>query len=196
MKDILLIAAGLITIASVVPYIRDILKGETKPNIVSWLTWTILTGIATIAEFAAGEYRTAIFTSTAVVETSLIVILGLRYGYAKWSRFDTVCQIGALSGFFFWWLFNSPAAAVIATVTIDFIGALPTIRHSYISPHEETWPTFAMAGIGGALALFAITSYNWTSMTYAVYIVFINLLFTTLIITRSKQVPKTKRLAQ
>lgn len=151
MKEAFLIAAAVVTIGSVVPYARDILKGTTKPNIVSWITWTLLTGIATVAELSAHQYITAIFTASAVFETTLIVILGLRYGYAKYTRFDAVCQIGALSGFFFWWLFNTPAAAVIATVSIDFVGALPTIRHSYRAPHEETWLTFAMAGVGGGI---------------------------------------------
>ncbi len=186
MKTFLLVLSVLITITSVIPYIRDILKGTTRPNIASWITWTLLTLVATIAEFAAGEYVTAIFTSAAVIETLLVVILGLKYGYAKYSRFDAICQIGALSGFIFWFLFNSPAAAVIAVVTIDLIGALPTVRHSWLKPDEETWLTFAMAGIGGLLAIFALTTYNWTSLTYAVYIVLINAVITFVIIYRTK----------
>ena len=176
MKDLFLIIASILTVGCVIPYIRDILKGTTKPNIVSWLTWTILTSIATVAEFADGEYRTAIFTSAAVIETTLIVILGLKYGYAKWSKFDTVCQIGAFSGFFFWWLFNSPAMAVISVVVIDSIGALPTIRHSWLKPGEETWSAYAIATVGGIFAIASFSQYNWTSLTYAVYIVCINAL--------------------
>lgn len=186
MKAFLLILSVLITVASVIPYIRDILKGTTRPNIASWITWTLLTLVATIAEFAAGEYVTAIFTSAAVVETLLVVLLGMKYGYAKYSKFDAICQMGALSGFVFWLLFNSPAAAVIAVVTIDLIGALPTVRHSWLKPDEETWLTFAMAGIGGLLAIFALTTYNWTSLTYAAYIVVINAVITFVIIHRIK----------
>ena len=72
MKNLLLVAASVITVASVIPYLRDILRGTTKTNIVSWLTWTILTVIATIAEIVAHEYTTAIFTSSAVAETGLV----------------------------------------------------------------------------------------------------------------------------
>ena len=186
MRDFFIITSAVITVAAVVPYIRDILKGTTKPNIASWITWTLLTGVATIAEFAAHEYRTAIFTSAAVLETAIVVMLGLRYGYAKYTKFDAICQIGAFSGFVFWYFFNSPAAAVIATVIIDFIGALPTLRHSWISPGEETWPTYALGGVGGSLAILGLTAYNWTSLTYAVYIVLINTTFSYLIIARSK----------
>jgi hypothetical protein len=184
MKDALLVLASLITVASIVPYIRDIIKGETKPNIVSWITWTLLTGVATIAEIAAGEYRTAIFTGAAVLETLAVVLLSIKYGYAKYTPFDVVCQVGALFGFVLWAIFNTPAAAVIFSVTIDFIGAMPTIRHSWRKPGEETWITYAMAGIGGLLAIFAITNHNWTSLTYAVYIVLINALLTSVLLTR------------
>ena len=192
MKHILLTISFLVTISSAIPYIRDILKGTTRPNIVSWLTWTLLTSVATVAEFVAGEYRTAIFTSAAVIETLTIVILGLKFGYAKWSRFDTVCQVGALSGFLLWYLFDSPAAAVIASVSIDFIGALPTVRHSWLAPGEETWLAYAMAGIGGLLAILALETYNVTSLTYAMYIVCINILLCAILIGRAKQSVRQK----
>ena len=202
MKTFLLILSVLITVTSAIPYILDILKGTTRPNIASWITWTLLTLVATVAEIVAGEYVTAMFTSAAALETLLVVILGLKYGYAKYSRFDAICQIGALSGFVFWFLFNSPAAAVIAVVTIDLVGALPTVRHSWLKPEEETWLTFAMAGIGGLLAIFALKTYNWTSLTYAVYIVLINAVIVFVIINRTKIMDsltrkhKTRKLAK
>jgi hypothetical protein len=192
MKNIYLILAILITIASAIPYIKGILKGKTKPNIVSWITWTLLTGIATVAELAGHEYRTAIFTGTAVIETAIIVVLGLSRGYVKYTRFDYVCQFGAIVGLLLWWLFNSPAAGVIAAVSIDFIGALPTIRHSWNQPGEESWPTFAMGGAGGLLAILALTEHNWTSLTYPIYILIVNIIFVFSIIYRGITHPHFK----
>lgn len=186
MKDLFLALAVIITISSVLPYARDILRGTTKPNIVSWITWTLLTGIATAAEIAGHEYVTAIFTGAAVVETAIIVLLGLKHGFVKYTTFDVVCQISAVAGIILWQLFNSPTIGVIASVTIDFIGAMPTIRHSWNKPHEETWSTYALAGLGGAFAILSLTNYNWTSLTYAVYIVIINIIFSSIIVSRSK----------
>ncbi len=186
MRTAFLVLAALITVIAVIPYARDILKGTTKPNIVSWITWTLLTGIATAAEIAAHEYVAAIFTSAAVIETALIVILGLRYGYVKYTLFDSVCQIGAIVGIILWQLFDSSAIGVMASVTIDFIGAFPTIRHSWKQPGEETWSTYALSGIGGVLAILALQAYNWVSLPYAVYIVLINAALASIIITRSK----------
>jgi len=184
-KTLFLIFATIVTVASVFPYARDILKGTTKPNIVSWITWTLLTGIATGAEIAAHEYVTAIFTSSAVLETTIIVLLGLRHGYVKYTTFDIICQIAAIVGIILWQLFNSPTIGVVGSVLIDFIGALPTIRHSWTMPGEETWPTYALAGLGGALAIGALSAYNWISLPYAIYIVLINAVLSFIIIGRT-----------
>lgn len=148
MQNILLIGASTITLASVIPYIRDILKGTTKPNIVSWVTWTLLTAIATAAEYSVHEYTVAIYTASAAVTTAMIVFLGFKYGYARYTSFDIICQISALIGFALWWIFNNPALAVIASVTIDLVAALPTIRHAWIDPSEETSLTYAMCSMG------------------------------------------------
>ena len=37
-----LIASILLTLVAIVPYVSDIMKGTTKPNLVSWMTWTML----------------------------------------------------------------------------------------------------------------------------------------------------------
>jgi len=184
MSIFFLYLATIITVASVMPYVRDILRGKSKPNITSWITWTLITAVATIAEFANSEYITAIFTSSAVIATGTIIILGLRYGCAKYSFFDVVCQLGVLVGFYLWWLFDSPALAVVAMVTIDLLGALPTVRHSWIAPSEETWLTYAFSGLGGVFAVLALTSYNITSLSYPIYLVFINTLLATIIYTK------------
>ena len=193
MKTVFLVIATIITVSAVLPYLRDILKGTTKPNIVSWITWTLITGIATAAEIAGHEYVTAIFTGAAMIETASVVAFGLRRGYAKYSRFDVVCQIGAIVGLILWQLFNSPSIGVVACVAIDFIGVLPTIRHSWRKPDEETWSTFALSGVGGIFAILALSRYNVTSLTYAIYIVLINILVSVIILGRRQALTLTIR---
>ena len=173
-----------VTLAAVLPYLRDILRGTTRPNLVSWITWTLLTAVASIAAWADGEYTAAVFTGASCLETLTVVVLGLSKGYVKYTRFDIACQLGAVAGLILWLIFNSPAVAVVAAVTIDLIGALPTVRHSWLAPGEETWHTYALSALGGFFALLALTTYNWTSLPYAIYLVVINALLSVLIIVR------------
>jgi len=48
------------------------------------------------------------------------------------------------------------------------------VRHAWVRPQEETSSSYALAGAGAVLALFALTTYNWVSLPYAVYIAVIN----------------------
>lgn len=186
MKTTFLVISIVLTIMSAVPYIRDILRGTTKPNLVSWITWSLLTGVATAAAISAGENVAAMFTGAATIETTLIVLLGLRKGYVRYTRFDAFCQIGAIVGIVLWQLFSSPAIGVVAAVVIDFIGALPTFRHSWLLPSEETWQAYAIAAVGGAFAIGALEDLNWVSLPYALYILIVNVALSYVIISRRK----------
>jgi hypothetical protein len=55
MRDTVAVIAGLLAIVAAVPYLVDIIKGRTKSNAVSWLTWTLLLIVGTAGAFAAHE---------------------------------------------------------------------------------------------------------------------------------------------
>ena len=186
MKTALLILGAGIVLWSAVPYVRDILKGRSRPNVVSWVTWCLLAGIATAAEIDAHEYATAVFSGALVVQAASILLLGLRYGYAKYTKLDVVCQIGAIIGIVLWQIFNSPLIGVLASVIIDFIAAVPTLHHSWVSPREETWQTYALSNAASVLTIFALSSFNWVSLTYPIYIVLIDTILPLIIILRGR----------
>lgn len=185
MKTAFLVIGSLITIASIVPYLIDIARGKTKPNLVSWITWTLLTAIATAAEIAAGEWFTAIFTAAAVVETGSVVVFGIfKRAYVRYTAFDIVCQVAALGGIVLWQAFDSPLIGIMGAVIIDFIGALPTVRHAWLQPYEETWQTYALCFVGAIFGVLALSSFTWESLSYPLYIVLINAVFTIIILGR------------
>ena len=187
---ILIILGSLITLSAVIPYIIEIIKGTTKPRVVSWFVWTVLTGLGTAAAIAEGQWLTSILLGTAAFETLLVVILGFRHGDRRFERLDIVCLVGAVVGIILWQLFDSPAIGALAAVTLDLVGGIPTLVHSWKKPHEETWITFFISAVGSSLALFVITDWRVTASAYPIYLVTINALFTVVLLTRGKVVPK------
>ena len=184
MGQFLVVASGLLGLFSVAPYLRDMFRGATRPNLTSWFTWTLLYGIATAAEFDAGAGRTALFTGAIAVSTLLVIVLGLRLGRASVSAFDLACQVAALGGILLWQLLDSPTAGVLAVTAVDLIGALPTVRHAWRSPREETAATYAIAAVAAVCALAALRAYTVVSMTYEVYVVALNAGVAAIIVTR------------
>lgn len=142
------------------PYIADIIKGKTKPNIVTWLTWSMLIGIGAAALFATGQPHVALLLSGDFIATFGVVIFGLWRGIAKLDRFDIFCQVGAGIGLLLWLIFNSPLIAITATLVIDGIGTIPTLRHSWSHPEEETALTFLLGVVASILTLLSLQTYT------------------------------------
>lgn len=186
MKTYIAELAALITFLGMIPYMIDTVRGKTKPNIVSWITWGILTGIGTAAAIAAHEPRTALLTLGDTAGVFVIVILGLRYGTAKLTRFDAACQIAAVIGLILWAIFNAPLIAIIASISIDLVVALPTIKHTWLDPQEETWQTFAAGAVASGMTLLSLSSYSPIALTYPVYLCVVQALFVGLVIWRRK----------
>ena len=170
MNNFLAILGALLIVGSGVPYIIDILKKKSRPNIVSWFTWTLLITIGAFAALDAGEINTAILTFADASQCALILLLGLLHGYAKLSWFDGLCQVGAIVGLVLWQLFDSPTVAIVATVSIDLVAALPTFRHSWLKPSEETWQTYCVGAIGATVGLFSLASLSINSLAYPLYL--------------------------
>ncbi len=187
MKEVLSVAAGLLAVFAIIPYLIDTVKGKTKPNVVSWFTWTLLLVIATAAAFAAHQPRTAFLSLGDLVGTSLTLLAGLRYGVAKFSWFDGLCQAAALVALTLWLVFNSPTIAIIGAIVIDFIAALPTLRHSWLHPNEETWEPFGVLFIASAITLISLSAFSVTSVSFPLYLLLINgSIAGTILISRSR----------
>lgn len=186
MRNALAIIAAVIALFSTLPYIVDIIKGHTKPNIVSWLTWTMLTGIAMAAAFTAHQPRTGLLMLGSTACTAAVVLLGLKYGIAKYSKFDALCQIGALLGLMLWLVFNSPTIGIIVPVVIDFFAAMPTLRHSWMKPGEETWQTFMIGVVAASLTVASLTKYDIAGLLYPLYLIIANGLIVLVVVSRRK----------
>jgi hypothetical protein len=163
------ISAALTWIA-VAPYLIDTIKGKTRPNIVTWFTWTLLTIINAIIAVNAGAWQTAVFSIGATLATGSIMVVGFTRGVKKYTHFDAICQLLALCGIPLWLVTGQPALAVFILMSIDFAGGLPTLRHAWKSPGEETWQTFAISAFAGSLTVVSLSQYDFVSLTMPLYI--------------------------
>lgn len=163
MKDLFAIVGAVIVLFCTLPYIIDVVKKKTKPNIVTWIIWSVLIGIGAAALYASNEFNAALLLTGDFIATFAVVIVGLKYGTAKLDRFDFICFIGAVVGLVLWLVFNSPLIAIVATILIDLIGTIPTVRHSYRNPEEETWITFALGVVATIFTLLSLPNYTFSA---------------------------------
>ncbi len=186
-RVICIVISNVLSIVSIAPYVRDTVQRKTKPRIVSWLTWSLLTGIAAAATLSAHAYPAAILLIVETLACLSIVVLGWRYGERDIARFDIVCQLAAVVGLVLWLIFNSPTIAIAAGIGIDFIGGLPTLKHTWEKPYEETWMTYFVSAVGCLFTIFAITELRFDALAYPLYLTIMDTAFTLIILFRLKR---------
>jgi len=78
MRNVIALLAGIISFTSALPYIYDTARGKTHPNVVTWLTWTLLNAINTIAAIRTGNVQTALLTGFSAAATGSIMAMGIK----------------------------------------------------------------------------------------------------------------------
>ena len=191
MKEFIGILAVIITFVGYVPYIRDTIKGKTKPHIYSWFTWAFVTfiifALQILGKGGAGAYTTL---ATAILCLT-IFFLGLRNGNKYITKFDTVTFIISLVATCVWIFSKQPIISTLLIVTINTLANLPTIRKSWKDPHSETLFTWEMGAVRNFLGILALANYSILTWLYPVTILLINIIESTLLIIRRKQIKAT-----
>jgi hypothetical protein len=183
MRTVLIILSSIFTIAATVPYMVEIARGKAKPRVASWFTWTAIQAIGAAAAFSDHQIPAAVYTLFCSLECGAIVVLGLKRGDHTFEKLDIFCLAGAVAGLLTLALLKSPALAVLVSVATDFLGAVPTVKHSWLRPREETWSTYALFGVGSAITLLIANFHILTAIAYPLYLLLFDTLVTVLILT-------------
>src|SRR5262245_60540600 len=161
----------LLSASSTLPYIVATVRHDTRPRVVTWLTWTSLTAVAGGASASAGDFPSAAFSFAGTAVTGVVVFAGLKYGDRGYNWLDGICLALVVIGFVLWLGLDTPGIAVIAACSIDFIGLVPTLAHAWRRPSEETAATYALIAAAGAVAtLAAWGTWTVTAVAYPAYV--------------------------
>jgi hypothetical protein len=168
------LAAGLIGVLDTIPYVRDTLRGSTRPHRGTWLIWGVLAVVVSLSQYADGASWSLVMAGVQAVLTSLVFVLSIRRGEGGVSRADITMIAIAGAGVIGWIAADEPLVATACVVAADLIGAGLMVPKTYRDPHSETLITFAFASLGGALAAGAVGAIDVSLLLYPVYYCVIN----------------------
>jgi hypothetical protein len=168
------VLAGAIGVADTLPYVRDILRGSTRPHRGTWLIWGVLAVVVCLSQRADGASWSLIMAGTQAVLTSLIFMLAIRHGEGGVTRTEFMMIVVAGAGVMGWILADEPIVAIACVVAADLIGAAMMVPKTYRDPESETLVTFAFAGLGGALAAGAVGVIDVSLLLYPAYYCIVN----------------------
>ncbi len=175
-RPILEVIVGLLTAACVLPYVRDIRRGETHPHRMSWVVFAALSTAATVAQFADQGMTSAVFlTGGAAVGFATVSLLSIRHGVGGSSPTDIAALVGLAFVLAVWARTDDEVLIVVLIIAIEIPAIIATFVKSLRSPDSETRSTWLIDGLAGALAIVAAESMSFHLIVYPAYHALANL---------------------
>ncbi len=166
--------SALLSVAMVVPYIRDIFRGTTRPERASWFIWTVLGFIAFFSQLAEGASHSLWLTAGQTLAVFSVFVLSVKYGYGGLGSRDRKALAGAGVGLVLWYLTSHAYLALFLVIVVDSFGTVLTVLKAYEDPASETMSTWILSGTSGIFGMLAVGRPDPVLLAYPFYIVCAN----------------------
>lgn len=171
-KAIFGILSSIFVLVGVLPYIKDIHKGDVRPHVLSWFGWAFITIIGAFAMLAEGsQWAVAILFANAT-SSLIIAVYAIIRKVGVWSTtiYDYALFGLGILGIVLWQTLHLPILALICVIIADFCFGLPTIFKTWKDPSSETYFVWMTAALSGLLSLFALKDFTFSESAYPLYL--------------------------
>ena len=173
MLQYLVIIGAIVNLFGSLSYIKETLKGNTKPNRVTWFLWSLAPLIATTAALVDGVRLSVLPVFMSGFCPLLVFLFSFvnRNSYWKLEKFDYICGTFSLLALILWGITKEPAIAIIFAILSDGFACVPTIAKAWKFPETETGAPFITGLFSAFTSFFAIKIWNFTSFAFPIYLV-------------------------
>jgi hypothetical protein len=178
------VAAALIGLADMVPYVRDTVRRSTRPHRGTWLIWTVLAVVVSLSQQADGASWSVAMAVTQAATNGMVLALAIRFGTGGLSTLDASLIALAGAGVGGWLLAGDPLTATACVVVADLVSAAMMVPKTWRDPGSETLSTFAGASLAGALSAVAVAAPDPSLLLYPAYYCLVNGALALLIVGR------------
>ncbi len=173
----LVIISAAISFSGAAVYILDMIRGKSKPNLVTWGLWAFAPLIATGAALSANADLWATVRIFISGFSPLLVFLAtflVKQGYWKLSKFDYVCGALSLVALGVWIVADLPILAILLAAIADIFATIPTILKAWKYPETETLYTYFVGIFAASIIFPAIPIWNIENAAFQIYLLFAN----------------------
>ena len=192
-KTILSVLAILLIFVSYSFYIKDILKGKSKPHVFTWGLWSLIVFILFLLQLSAGAKIGAYPTLFVSLLCLTVFILSLVKEKDKNIKsIDIIFLIITLLTIPIWLLTKAPVLSTVLLIIVYSFAGAPTIRKSWVDPDSETTSLWAINAFRGLLSILALSKFNFITLAFPV-VVFLGAFSLSLIIIFRRNILKFKK---
>lgn len=173
----LVVLSVLLSLSGAIVYIRDMFRGKSKPNLVTWGLWAFAPLIATGAALSVNaDYWSTIRIFMSGFGPLLVFIFAfiVKQGYWKLSKFDYLCGALSLIALVVWLMVGSPVIAILIAAVADLFATLPTVIKAWKYPETETLYTYFIGLFTASIVIPAIPIWNIENSAFQIYLLLAN----------------------
>ncbi len=158
-------------------YFREIFKGNTKPDLVSWFLWMLPPFLGTFFTLKAGAGLSALPVFIAGFGPLLVVVISLfkRSSIWKITKLDIVCGTLSILSLVLYAITHSLALSIIFAILSDALATIPTLVKSWEFPETENPAPYLSGVFNNTLGLLIIKNWIFAIYFFGIYLIFINL---------------------
>jgi hypothetical protein len=163
------VLAGGVSVVDSVPYVRDILRGRTRPYRATWGVWTTVGIIAFLAQVADGASWSLLMVGVQAAGMTVVFGLSINRGTGRLGLVDVALIAVAAGGIVGWYASARPLFATVCVVLADLAGVVLMLPKTWRDPGSETPSSFVLAGIAGVLGTVAVGAVDPSLLLYPGY---------------------------
>jgi hypothetical protein len=169
-------------------YIRETLKGNTKPNRVSWTIWFIAPIVASAISFSKGAGISALPIFMAGFIPFLVIIGSFwnKNAYWKLGKLDYICFALSIFAIVSWIFLKEGTLVTICAILADGIAFIPTYVKSWTNPETETLSSYYSGSFNALLSIFTLTAFSFNTAGFATYLFLGNLVEILIVLFRRR----------
>ena len=159
-------------------YIRDTLKGTTKPNRVTYFMWAIAPLIATAASVSRGVTWAAVpvFMSGFCPLMVFLSSFANRDAYWKLGPLDYICGVFSALALILWVVTQQPTIAIVLAIASDGLAAVPTLIKAWSFPETETGISYVLAFLSASTSFAAVQRWTFIECGFPLYLIILSAL--------------------
>jgi hypothetical protein len=188
MKQILGMVTVIMALVGYIPYLKDTFAGKTKPHVISWFLWSVVSFIAFGLQWSKGGGAGSYANFAMGFICLILFFASLKRGTKEIKIPDFICLGLALLAIGLWLIVHQPVWSIILVVVIDIFSFTPTFIKSWNKPWQETLLTWMLSIFRQGFILLSLAEINIVTALFPAYSLIANVLFCTLLITRRKVV--------
>jgi hypothetical protein len=188
MLGVLGVLAGLFQAAASVPYVRDVLRGSTRPHRGTWAIWCILSVVALASQRADGAGWSLFLVAALFLGTFVVVVLAVRRGVGGATPLDGALLAVAAAGVVGWYLADTATIATACVVFADTVAVVLMLPKTWRDPGSETLSTYVLGLVSVVLAAASVGALDARLLLYPVYLAAAESAVIALIVVRRRQV--------